>query len=169
MTKRLHRVDFQLAEYRGWFALRAAIFAQAFEDWESYSAKSRKYVTEIYATLSKEERYRQLRLAYILGLKWRKAAEIWEWFHSKDADTLLIDTSYKGSDIWTMYETGSWNRGGIKDKPYAKPVTLTTEEMQKPLPDKYRNGVRPLTFAEEIYIQVQAAKKRKNERSDKAK
>lgn len=150
MATLLNRVDCQLKELRPWFYLRAAIFRQAFMDWEESSQASRDFVLSKYAKWSKADRDEAYSIACEFHLKWRKAADVWNFFHSTDSDTLLIDTKYRGKDVWRMYMSGSWNRNGIKDKPYRIAKLPTTEEAALPLPDKYKHGGDPWFVEEQI-------------------
>ena len=162
MPNKLHREDCQQDEASAVYALRAAIFKQAFMDFENASKRSRVYILDKYAKMSEKDRKRELGIAYVLDLKWRHAAEVFEWFHSKDADAWLIDTDLTGADVWRMYVDGSWNRNGIKDKPYKIAQLPTCEEAAQPLPERFADPLDNMaTFAAMIAAEIEQARKRK--------
>ena len=137
------------SEFEPWFRLRNAIFRQAFADWENDEIcrpKHRKYVLEIFSKLPPVEQQQQYSIARALNLRWAYAAEIWMWFHSPDADALLIDCGFTGADLWRMYLDGSWNRGEIKDKPYEKATLPTDSEMRRRLPGRF-SDLTDISFA----------------------
>lgn len=146
--------------YRGWLELRNAIFRQAFEDYRECSLKSRRFIQFTYSKLSPEQRQHDLQVARKLHLRWVRAAEIFEWFHSPDADRLLIDTKWTGADIWRMspYGHNDHNRGGILDKPYRPSRFPTFAEQRTPLPERFNDQAEHRSFASAIFAEVNAAR-----------
>lgn len=149
--------------FEPYFRLRDAIFAQALEDWLSASPKAREYLQDKYAKLPAWRRAEVKLLAKEKRLKWFNAAETWDFFHDGWADKLLVDTPYTGAEVWDMMLTGSWNRGGQKDKPYRIPQMPTTTECAKPIDKRFGECVLERnTFLFTLAAVEKQARKRAN-------
>lgn len=150
--------------------LRDAIFAKAFEDWQNASERSKAYILETYAKLEPFERRRQYRIGKQVKAQWILCAEIYDFFNTPGfyggeevapwADAYLIDLPYTGADLWEMYMTGSWNRGGILDVPYKRYEWLSADEVY-PRKGKERVLKTPKISWDNDYLFPRAAERRK--------
>lgn len=122
-----------------YFRLRDAIFELAIDDWRAASPKAKEYIRGKYASLPKWRREEIKDFACMKHLKWYEAAESYDFFHDGEADKYLIDTPYTGAEVWEIMTTGSWNRGGQKDKPYRVSRLPTAAECAKPLDKRFKN------------------------------
>lgn len=152
----------------GYLELREAIFRQAIEDWEHARKQAREYVLERYAKLDPAEREESLAIAIDLNLYWRGAAETYDFFNTpckiggieypSCADAYLVDLPFSGADIWEMLLSGSWNRGGILDKPLKKDDIWTF--VNKRALESYNKGSQQTN---DRLFPKQVAKRRKKE------
>lgn len=156
-------------EYRPWWDMRNAVFHQALEDYGDCPLKARRFVQNTYSKLPPEQRQHDLEVAKKLHLRWVKAASIYEWFHSLDADALLVDTDLTGADIWRMSKYGSndYNRGGVRDKPYKPSKFPTFKEQKTPLPDRFNEQGDQRAFINAIFAEINAARAKQRKEKDK--